>query len=135
MTTVQASRRDIVMGLSAAGLATVGATGMRLAHSEPSAKPNNDPVPNWWREVCELRNQEIEACVKPGNGDFDSPEMLDLDQRRKALEQKIINREVTSLAGAAAKLEWVAYETGEGLFCDNQALLTADAIRFIRALI
>lgn len=106
-----------------------------LAETQLSEKTEADPVPEWWREVCELRKQEIEACVKPGNGDFDSPEMLDLDQRRKALEQKIINREVTSLAGAAAKLEWVAYETGEGLFCDNQALLTADAIRFIRSLI
>lgn len=82
-----------------------------------------------------VRVRIIDACMKPDNGNFDTPEMLELEREETDLEQKLLNTEVTSLHGAAAKVAAVDYDISKGLLWDEHYRLTADALRFMHEMI
>lgn len=106
------------------------ATGV-MACQVPDTPVQNDPLPEWWRKY-RLTYKEFEcASQKEGNGNFDSPEMIEIEGRKNELERLICETKPKTQAGAAAKLSFVEAELREGSIWEQHQDMIADVISFL----
>lgn len=115
------NRRHMLLGLVSA--TTAAATGAMATGAAtcvaPNPTPAHDPLPEWW-EQFKLATKELgDASYKPGNGDFDTAEMLEIDARRDGLEKAIIETAPKTQEGAIAQLALIKHELNEGFVCSN----------------
>lgn len=113
--TLSTNRRKMLLGLVSATTAATGAG----AYVPPQPAPSYDPIPEWWDQFKLATKEFCTASHKPGNGDFDTPEMIEIEDRRCALEQKIANATPKTMKGAAAQIEFVSRELNEGIIWDQ----------------
>lgn len=106
------------------------ATGV-MAYQMPEAPAQDDPLPEWWRKYQMVSEEFGVASRKDGNGNFDTPEMVEIEGRKERLEKLICETKPRTGRGAAAKLAFIDAEMREGLVWEGHNRVIADVISFL----
>lgn len=116
------TRRSLLAGLPAAAVAPAAMAALAA-----------DPHPRWLKEWHHLTVAGELAAQKPGAGDADTPECLALEARRMEIEDRLCEIPATTVAGAAAQLEWIAAEQDLGIFYEGHTRALHLAISTLQA--
>lgn len=118
-------RRDFMMTAIAASAATPA-----LANG---ALNSPDLLPQWWEEFQAAHIEHCEASYLPGNGNFDTPAMIEIETRKDKLEGLLCDTAPQTRQGAVAKLKFIERELAEGIMWDQHPRMLADVIKFLEA--
>lgn len=123
-------RRSFITAASSA--AAITATGATAA---PALRfpGEGDPLVGYWDAYQATADEFRSASSKPGNSDFDTPEMLEIDSRRGDLEKLLCDTPPISRRGAAAKLKFIENELADGIVWDQHPAMLASVIAMLDA--